>query len=164
MRILKLKYHKTCSTYQLLSYFVFKISIRWKNFIGFVFLNFSGRWKSADSSPEERRGNPMHAQGESPKDVEKGESHSFFRLQPKASENSRNVNKFSPLICIEWWWYAILCLSETLSDTCQMMSQELEAPPVVILGHWSVYMINATFNDLLNQYLATTNHNVENIV
>ena len=23
----------------------------------------------------------------------------------------------------------------TLSDTCQMMSQELEAPPVVILGH-----------------------------
>ena len=46
----------------------------------------------------------------------------------------------------------------------QMMSQELEAPPVVILGHWSVYMINATFNDLLNQYLATTNHNVENIV
>ena len=148
--------------------YVFKISIRWKNFIGFVFLNFSGRWKSADSSPEERRGNPMCAQGESPKDVEKGESHSFFRLQPKASENCRNVNNFSHLFVLNdddtqsyvcrrlcqthvRWWVWTLC-------------QELEAPPVVILGHWSVYMINATFNDLLNQYLATTNHNVENIV
>ena len=62
-------------------------------------------------------------------------------------------------------------LSETLwfvRDTCQMMSVNIMSragsPALVILGHRSVYMINATLNDLLNQYLATANHNVENIV
>ena len=53
-----------------------------------------------------------------------------------------------------------LRLSEThIRGWLWTLCQELEAPPVVILGHWSVYMINATLNDFL-----TTNHNVENIV
>ena len=42
--------------------------------------------------------------------------------------------------------------------------QELEATPLVILGHWLVCMIDATLNNLLYQYLATTNYNVENVV
>ena len=49
-----------------------------------------------------------------------------------------------------------------MSDDESEHFQELEAPPVMILV--SVYTINATLNHLLNQYLATTNHNVENIV
>ena len=50
-------------------------------------------------------------------------------------------------------------LSETLIRAWHMSDDECEH-----YGHWSVYIINATLNDLLNQYLATTNHNVENIV
>ena len=49
-----------------------------------------------------------------------------------------------------------------MSDDESEHFQELEAPPVMILV--SVYTINATLIYLLNQYLATTNHNVENIV
>ena len=61
-------------------------------------------------------------------------------------------------------------LSKTLwfvRDTCQRMSVNImsraRSTAFMILGHWSVCMIGATLNDLLYQYLATTNHNVENV-
>ena len=50
-------------------------------------------------------------------------------------------------------------LSETLIRAWHMSDDECEH-----YGHWLVYIINATLNDLLNQYSATTNHNVKNIV
>ena len=50
-------------------------------------------------------------------------------------------------------------MSETLIRAWHMSGDECEH-----YGHWLVYIINATLNDLLNQYSATTNHNVENIV
>ena len=47
-------------------------------------------------------------------------------------------------------------VSETLIRAWHMSDDECE--------HWMVYIINATLNDPLNQYSATTNQNVEKVI